>query len=408
MSEHINKSVPCRRAVVCAALAALVGLFASCGNGKTESGLAVQSPDGLLPVSVNGGHELITYVGRTDRSVPSAPRQWAGGAYFTFAYDGNGCDIDLVDEQLWGSDYNYMEIVVDTLPGVRVRHQGKANRIVIGAAQQPDSVATVGLNVIRVHGDIAPGPHRVMVVRDTESAMGFTQLTKLTSRRLMQWTPETKLRMEFIGNSITSGTDSYLDEVPEGGKWYDRHRAYTAYGPTTARALGAQWSLASVSGIGLVHSCCDHKNVMPELYDKVDLVANSIPYDFSFRPDIVVSALGQNDGAQDSAYFVESYSTFLKSIVDRDPAVRIVLISSPMADSALREHFRSVLPAVAADLDAYRDSIGSDAPRTVWHIYEKSYNSGYTTHPSMAEHQEIAAELVQVLRESQDKLKISF
>ena len=54
--------------------------------------------DSAAPTVVYGGNELITYVGRTDRSVVAAPRQWAAGAYFTFAFEGDGCSVDIVDE----------------------------------------------------------------------------------------------------------------------------------------------------------------------------------------------------------------------------------------------------------------------------------------------------------------------
>ena len=73
-----------------------------------------------------------------------------------------------------------------------------------------------------------------------------------------------------------------------------------------------------------------------------------------------------------------------------------------MADATLREYFRTVLPAVAAEMERYRDEAHpevTDAPEFLWHIYEKSYNDGGITHPSMAQQTEIAQELVQFIRD---------
>ncbi|MCI5982678.1 MAG: hypothetical protein MRZ71_06540 [Bacteroidales bacterium] len=363
--------------------------------------------DSAAPTVVYGGNELITYVGRTDRSVVAAPRQWAAGAYFTFAFEGDGCSVDIVDENLGGYSYNYLEIAVDTLPTLRVRTRGIPNTLNIGKAQIVTEDTTV--NVISVLDSLPAGRHTVLIARDTEPAMGYTQVSMVAAPNLQKWAPETNLRMEFIGNSITSGMDCYLDEIPTGGQWFDRTRAYYAYGPVTARMLGAQWALSSISGIGLMHSCCEHTNVMPELYDKIDLVHNRLPYHFDYKPDILVSALGQNDGVQDSATFVNAYVTFLKTIVDRNPSVRLILISSPMADATLREYFRTVLPAVAAETERYRNEAHpemTDAPEFLWHIYEKSYNDGGTTHPSMAQQTEVAQELVQFIRDNKEALKL--
>lgn len=77
-----------------------------------------------------------------------------------------------------------------------------------------------------------------------------------------------------------------------------------SYGPVTARMLDAQWMLSSVSGIGLMHSCCDMDIVMPDVYDKLNMRENKYRWNFAhYQPDVVTVALGQNDGIQDSAAF---------------------------------------------------------------------------------------------------------
>lgn len=364
-------------------LCAAAALLSSCGRGVD---------------TVSGFDDAITFIGRVDRTDSLGPRQWGAGAYFTFAFDGAGCDVELRDERLYGNSYNYLEVVIDGESVGRFRTLGAQNRLTIGRPQTP-AVADTAIKLIAVADSLAPGRHTVLIARDTESAMGYTQLCSVSAPGLEQWRPEARLKMEFIGNSITSGMDCYTDEIPYGqGVWYDRHRAYYAYGPRAARALGAEWSLASVSGIGLMHSCCDHKYVMPQIYDKVDLVDNKIGYDFAYQPDVVVCALGQNDGEQDSTAFATAYVDFIRVIRQRNGNADIALISSPMANDTLRAYFRKMLPAIAAEAET--QGLAGESGSIPFHIYEKSYNGGGSDHPSMDEQAVIADELVAFLRET--------
>lgn len=369
--------------LTCLAISAAALFVAACTNG---------------PRVVNGFDEAISYIGRVDRTDSLGPRQWGAGAYFTFAFDGDGCDVDIRDQRLYGNSYNYLEVVIDGESVARVRTLGERNRLTIGKSQLP-AVTDTALKVIAVADSITDGPHTVLIARDTECAMGFTQVEQVAAKGLEAWQPASDKKIEFIGNSITSGMDCYDGEIPFGqGTWYDHHRAYYAYGPRTARALNAQWSLASVSGIGLMHSCCEHKYVLPQTYDKVNLVDNEVPYDFSFRPDIVVSALGQNDGVQDSATFVDAYVDFIRVLREKNPDAQLVLLSSPMANDTLRTFFRQILPAVADE--ATRRGFAGKAGEIPVYIYENAYNDGGTSHPSMDQQAEIADKLVNFLRDS--------
>ena len=369
--------------LTCLAISSAALFVAACTNG---------------PRVVNGFDEAISYIGRVDRTDSLGPRQWGAGAYFTFAFDGDGCDVDIRDQRLYGNSYNYLEVVIDGESVARVRTLGERNRLTIGKSQLP-AVTDTALKVIAVADSITDGPHTVLIARDTECAMGFTQVEQVAAKGLEAWQPAADKKIEFIGNSITSGMDCYDGEIPFGqGTWYDHHRAYYAYGPRTARALNAQWSLASVSGIGLMHSCCEHKYVLPQTYDKVNLVDNEVPYDFSFRPDIVVSALGQNDGVQDSATFVDAYVDFIRVLREKNPDAQLVLLSSPMANDTLRTFFRQILPAVADE--ATRRGFAGKAGEIPVYIYENAYNDGGTSHPSMNQQAEIADKLVNFLRDS--------
>lgn len=337
--------------------------------------------------SVKGNDCRITYVGRTDYSVVDEPRQWAAGAYFTFAFDGDGCELKIRNEY----GFNYIEVIVDTMAPVRLALDSIQNHIVIGRLQNvcSDSLA----QVFNILSDLPKGRHNVMVVRDTETGHGYTQLQGISTTNLMQWTPSTSLRMEFIGNSITCGAESYCDLVPYGeGRWGDRHMAYMAYGPRTARALNAQWALTSVSGIGLIHSCCDMDTIiMPRVYDTMALREGRGEWDFSYVPDVVCCCLGQNDGIQDVDTFRTEYVKFVKRLRGYYPEAHIVLLGSPMANDELRAYTAEMLPNVV-------NEVADD--RVTYYMFSRSWNSGGGDHPDVAEHGYIADELTSYLRDS--------
>lgn len=349
------------------------------------------------PQAHSGYDDDITYIGRLDRTDSLGPRQWGAGTYFTFAFTGDGADIDIADQRLYGDGYNYLEVVLDGDTVARVATGKALNRLVVGQPQnsvEPDS----SVFVIRVADGLKSGRHTLLVCRDTECGMGYTQVLGVTTSSLEKWQPAAEHRIEFIGNSITSGMEIYDGVLPFGqGRWYDHHRAYFAYGPRTARNLNAQWSLASVSGIGLMHSCCEHKYVLPQTYGKVNLVDNQIYYDFSFNPDLVVSALGQNDGVQDSSKFATAYVDFIRLLREKNPSADIALISSPMANDTLRTFFKSLLPAIASEAEA--QGLAGKSGKIPFHIFEQAYNAGGAEHPNMVEHEAIANEVTGFIKE---------
>jgi hypothetical protein len=200
--------------------------------------------------------------------------------------------------------------------------------------------------------------------------------------------------MEFIGNSITCGSSMDLSAIPCGkGEWYDQHNAYMSYGPLTARALGAQWQLTSVSGIGLIHSCCDLEITMPQVWDKTDMREDSVSWDFNrYIPDIVTICLGQNDGIQDSAVFCNAYSDFVRTIRTRYPHAKIILLTSPMADPALAAVLVNYLSAITKSL---RHNGDKEVSR---YFFKKRYHTGCGEHPDLKEHQQISDELVKFIR----------
>lgn len=315
----------------------------------------------------------LRYTGRGDFSDPLRPRFYQPGAYMEANFEGSSCKIIVHDQQLWGEKQNYLEIVLD----------GKNSRL-----QSTGATDTIDM---QVSGN---GLHQLLVCKSTEANIGWLEFGGLICEKLLPLPPAPERKIEFIGNSITCGTGADDSQIPcHAGKWEDQHNAYLAYGPLTARALNAQWHLSSVSGIGLIHSCCEMDVVMPPVFDNVDMRGDSIEWDFSkYQPDVLTICLGQNDGVQDSTAFCEAYLGFIESLRGHYPQAEIVLLTSPMADGVLLPVLKNYLSAVVEAVHARGDQ------KVDKFYFSKQSVSGCDYHPNLAEHAQIATELTDFLK----------
>jgi len=323
-----------------------------------------------------GNDPLIRVTGRT-QVIGSRMRMWQPGTYLEAAFRGISCEIYLDDEVLWGTSHNYIEVIVDHAPPVRLQTRYSHN-----------TVAIDGLGNTR---------HVITLCKNTEAGIGYLDLAGMTCRQLVALPQPPGRRIECIGNSITCGAGMDLAAIPCGkGQWYDQHNAYMSYGARTARSLHAQWMLSSVSGIGLVHSCCKMSITMPAVFDKTDMRDDSIPWDFNrFVPDVVTICLGQNDGVQDSTVFCSAYVNFVRQIRSRYPEAHIICLNSPMADPPLDAVLRKYIGSVVAYLN------GSGDRGVYAYYFSKQFHSGCGGHPDLEEHAQIARELTQFVAKNE-------
>lgn len=314
-------------------------------------------------------HPYIQYVGRIDFSNSRLPRFWQPGVYMAIKFKGDKCQVILNDEELWGKNHNYLEIVID---GKAYRTQTKSKT-----------------DTIQIKNIIGSGEHNLIVCKNTEANIGYLELVGFRCKKLLRPTPLPKYKMEFFGNSITCGASSDESQIPCGkGVWQDQHNAWLSYGAIAARMLDAQFYLSSVSGIGLMHSCCNLDIAMPQVYDKISMRNNAIEWDFKkYQPDIVCVCLGQNDGIQDSIAFCNTYISFVKKLRAHYPRTKFILLSSPMADDVLRNFLRVSLTSIVNIFHQQGDQ------GIYKYIFETQYKGGCDFHPSVAEHHKIAAEL---------------
>jgi lysophospholipase L1-like esterase len=314
-----------------------------------------------------------SFMGRGDFSDKDHPRFWTPGVQIIFSFKGSSCTIDLTDENLGGKNLNYIQLIVD---GKYSRFKLKEKDSKVSLVELKDTV------------------HSVILCKTTETNIGYLQFNGVSCTELMPAPTLPGRKIECFGNSITCGTGSDMEEIPCGkGDWQDQHNAYMSYGAQTARALNAQYHLTSLSGVGLIHSCCNLDVVMPQIYDKISLRENRLPWDFSnYQPDVLTICLGQNDGIQDQKSFCNAYVAFIKSLRKVYPRAHIVLLTSPMADDKLTTVLKSYLTLIAKQVRKNGDK------KVSTYFFSRSYNSGCDNHPSLAEHKLIAAELTSYLK----------
>jgi lysophospholipase L1-like esterase len=319
-------------------------------------------------------HPNIQYTGRIDFSNPKLPRFWQPGVYVSTKFTGPDCEVILNDEVLWGKNHNYLEVVVDGKPA---RLQTKAKRDTIKVAQ-----------------NLSAGAHSLVICKNTEANIGYLELVGIRCKQLVKPVAKPVRKIEFIGNSITCGAGSDPSVVPcAKGVWHDQHNAWLSYGAVTARTLNAQYHLSSVSGIGLMHSCCNMNIIMPPVFDKISMRNDTIAWKFNkYQPDVVTICLGQNDGMQDSSAFCNNYIAFIKQLRGYYPKATIICLTSPMADAALTAFMKKTLMAIVNTMNKNGDKKVSS------YFFSKQYHNGCDYHPDLADHQLIAKELTTFIR----------
>ena len=314
------------------------------------------------------------YVGRVDFTDKAKPKFWSAGVYITVKFKGTSCDLVINDEELDGQ-HNYIEIAIDDKAPVRIQTTGKTNTINIAQG-------------------LTDGTHTVVICKDTESGIGYLEFVGLKCDKLVSPPSKPKRKIEYIGDSITTGTGMDLT-IPCSvkGPWYDQHNAYMSYGPRTSRALNTQWQITAVAGIGLTHSCCKMDILMPQVLDKVYLRNNQILWDFKkYQPDVVTVCLGQNDGIVDSTKFCTAYVNFLTDIRSHYPKADIICLTSPMGNDKLTNVLKKYLASVTNYFNTQGDK------KVYWYAFAKHYNGGCGGHPDLEQHGDIANELTAYIK----------
>jgi lysophospholipase L1-like esterase len=285
---------------------------------------------------------------------------------------------------------------------VAVALDDAANRYRITLDDAAIVLTRPGAGMLRIEG-LSDGPHRIRLEKLSErSEIGrFDGFFLPAGGTALPTLPAVSL-IEFVGDSDTVGygnTGPGRDCTSE--QQYLATDTSQAYGPMTARALGADYRVIAASGIGLVRNLGGGSDpAMAQLYDRA---LPSRP-DAASAPeraaDVVVIGLGSNDFAerpepdqsrrelqQQRDRFAGALLQFMRDRRAHSPSARIVLLAfGEYGDDLIAAH-RQARDEFVADGDAADLLVLPELARTACHW-----------HPSLNDHQVISAKLTRLLK----------
>lgn len=190
-----------------------------------------------------------------------------------------------------------------------------------------------------------PVTKTIRIVKLSECAFSHAEVSpaETDDGAVIAPTADKQLKIEFIGDSITCGygvDDSNLQSEFS----CEAENAMKSYAYIAADLLGADYSLFSYSGYGIISGYSgdgvrNTRELLPPYYESCGFSYSSvngtklqdIPWDFStFVPDIIVLNLGTNDNSfcafHNEAYreFEDSYLAFLKVVRRCNPNAHII------------------------------------------------------------------------------------
>lgn len=205
-------------------------------------------------------------------------------------------------------------------------------------------------------------------------------------------TPESDLRIEFIGDSITCGYGVEGETAYEGFKTTTEN-FMKSYAYLTAQKLGAEYSAVCYSGHGIISGYSNDGTInadslVPPYYEQYSKKSDySEKWDFESAPnDVVVINLGTNDSSyikgdtERSETYAEQYAEFLKTVRSCNPDAYIICTLGTMGGEELYPYIQKAIEQFQSETgderitsylstvqDFNADGVGSD-----WHPSAKT------------------------------------
>jgi len=228
--------------------------------------------------------------------------------------------------------------------------------------------------------------HHVVILKDTEAALGRIKLRKFaaTSGELIS-TERKRHRVQFIGDSVTCGYGALGTDPCD---FSPATESFSAAFPTiVGRALEADVAAVCYSGIGVARNGDGGEvNTMPHLYDRL-FPADASQVARDETPDVIVVELGTNDYLKGipPSNFDEVLGRFLDHLRDRFALANILVL----AGGPVLVGDRASVEADAVERAITQRVRGGDLSMTIVRLPTVS-NTGCKGHPSAAEHAELA------------------
>ena len=186
------------------------------------------------------------------------------------------------------------------------------------------------------------GKHTIRLAKVTEGTSRIIVTTlRFTGKVSMPKASDRKI--EFFGDSITAGTDLFLNAVAP----MKKQDGTSTYAALTAEALGADYNVIALGGWGCLGGVTGDWCNIPVLFNRASYVFSDVVWDTSlWQPDVVVINLGTNDWSylrdynKNEAQFEDAVKAFLQKVRAAYPNAHIVwaygMMGNPLEDSLQR------------------------------------------------------------------------
>ncbi len=304
------------------------------------------------------------------------------------AYSGTGCEFTATAKSV--------AITVKGDTAARANNNDNAARfaIYVDGERTEDIMLDELQKTINVFSGDTEKTATVSLVKLSETANSTLSVDSITVDGSIAPTAEKDLYIEFVGDSITCGYG--VDDEDRNHHFSTSTEDCTkAYGYKTAEKLGADYSLVSISGYGIISGYTNNPDkksasqLMPLHYEKVGFSYSrdlgSFKWDFARQPDAVVINLGTNDESycktdkDKQAEFTAEYVNFLKTVRERNPEAKILCVLGVMGSGLYGcvEEAVNTYSAETGDTSVYAMKLPNqdqaDGIAADWHPTEKTH-----------------------------------
>ena len=228
-----------------------------------------------------------------------------------------------------------------TTATITLNHDGDGNEftVIVDDQIQPKVVAESGTHQYVLVDNLEPGEHVLEFYRQTEYLFDDTEIIELDigSNNEGLTPPAVERRIEFIGDSITTGFGSENADDPNCTLLPQFQDHYATYGAIASQRVNAENITIAYSGRAIidyeVHN--EGQRVFSILNEYFQTTTQPTPeWDFSIIPDVVVINLGTNDYNDGfipiQTDVIDGYIFLLETIRSNYPDAFILATISPM------------------------------------------------------------------------------
>ena len=252
-----------------------------------------------------------------------------------------------------------------------------------------------GKGFIRI--PLQAGTHTVSVLKDTEISIQDKSYSYLVSLRFggefLKAPADKSYYIEIIGDSIASGDGALGVFTPGVNYALADHSAKASFGYVAAEMLGADYSMVTRGGIGLLKARDELQRRMIDIYEYASPYNDRENlYVFSVRvPDLVILELGANDGGYEEYQFYDKLKEFIAQIRKvYGPDVPIVWFGSSGRFYGTMVRYMANVKNEDTNLYAFRFEYGRTGSAAL-----ATQTSG---HPNAAEQLETAEKIFEFLK----------